>query len=265
MRRIPFRASSRIASTRARAARERYPLPVIERIASEPVPHAWQAVHLGERFAARDGAAGDRRTHPRGPRQGQRLRLLLSPERDQACIGWACGAMDFGRRGVFNWPQHHRPRDVHAVRGGDRARRRRLGDGVVFADRSALAHEGHARRLPASGQGGDRAEGAWPLQPSARRGATFLWWANVATRVHEKYQSFFPPDVRFVADHAKRAITSFPRSDRPELRQSDFIPPAATHGVAAEEQPARAVPPRRQLSGRRPELRMPTSPSRRAT
>ena len=39
---------------------------------------------------------------------------------------------------------------------------------------------------------------------------TFLWWANAATRVHEKYQSFFPPDVRFVADHAKRAITSFP-------------------------------------------------------
>ena len=24
---------------------------------------------------------------------------------------------------------------------------------------------------------------------------TFLWWANAATRVHESYQSFFPPDV----------------------------------------------------------------------
>ena len=29
---------------------------------------------------------------------------------------------------------------------------------------------------------------------------TFLWWANVATRVHEHYQSFFPPDATFVAD-----------------------------------------------------------------
>ena len=38
---------------------------------------------------------------------------------------------------------------------------------------------------------------------------TFLWWANVATRVHEQYQSFFPPDVRYVADHAKRAMTRF--------------------------------------------------------
>jgi hypothetical protein len=39
---------------------------------------------------------------------------------------------------------------------------------------------------------------------------TFLWWANVAVRVHDQYQSFFPPDVTFVADHAKRAISSFP-------------------------------------------------------
>jgi tetratricopeptide (TPR) repeat protein len=39
---------------------------------------------------------------------------------------------------------------------------------------------------------------------------TFLWWANVAARVNDQYQSFFPPDVTFVADHAKRAVSSFP-------------------------------------------------------
>jgi hypothetical protein len=44
---------------------------------------------------------------------------------------------------------------------------------------------------------------------------TFLWWANVATDVHERYQSFFPEDVRYVADHAKRAMSTFPlRSGR---------------------------------------------------
>ena len=47
---------------------------------------------------------------------------------------------------------------------------------------------------------------------------TFLWWANVATRVHEKYQSFFPPDVSYVADHAKRAMTPS-RFVRPLLRR----------------------------------------------
>jgi len=39
---------------------------------------------------------------------------------------------------------------------------------------------------------------------------TFLWWANVAVRVHDQYQAFFPPDVDYVADHAKRAVSSFP-------------------------------------------------------
>ena len=39
---------------------------------------------------------------------------------------------------------------------------------------------------------------------------TFLWWANVATRVHEQYQSFFPPDATHVADHAKQATSTFP-------------------------------------------------------
>jgi hypothetical protein len=39
---------------------------------------------------------------------------------------------------------------------------------------------------------------------------TFMWWANAAVKTHEDYRSFFPLDVRYVADHAKRAITSFP-------------------------------------------------------
>ena len=48
---------------------------------------------------------------------------------------------------------------------------------------------------------------------------TFLWWANVATRVHEQYQSFFPPDVRYVADHAKRAVTEYPLQSGRLLRR----------------------------------------------
>jgi len=47
---------------------------------------------------------------------------------------------------------------------------------------------------------------------------TFLWWANVAARVHDQYQSFFPPDVTCVADHAVRAMTSFPIARRTSKR-----------------------------------------------
>ncbi len=39
---------------------------------------------------------------------------------------------------------------------------------------------------------------------------TFLWWANAGLEAHEQYQSFFPPDVVYMADHAKRAMSAFP-------------------------------------------------------
>ena len=69
---------------------------------------------------------------------------------------------------------------------------------------------------------------------------TFLWWANVATRVHEHYQSFFPPDVRYVADHARRAMTRFRCSDGVLLRRE--LRRARAHGVPAEEPPHAFVP-----------------------
>jgi tetratricopeptide (TPR) repeat protein len=39
---------------------------------------------------------------------------------------------------------------------------------------------------------------------------TFLWWENAGLHVHDQYQAFFPPDVTFVVDHAKRAVSRFP-------------------------------------------------------
>ena len=62
----------------------------------------------------------------------------------------------------------------------------------------------------------------------------------MAVRVHEKYQSFFPEDVRFVADHAKRAVTSFPLSSG-RYYGIDYAERAKS-GVPKEDQPAMFVP-----------------------
>jgi hypothetical protein len=70
---------------------------------------------------------------------------------------------------------------------------------------------------------------------------TFLWWANVATRVHERYQSFFPPDVSYVADHAKRAMSEFPLC-RGFYYGVDYGR-RGEKGVPAEEAPRCFVPP----------------------
>ena len=115
---------------------------------------------------------------------------------------WISGGVE------FNWPQHHRPgtylpADVTIEDEGE-------GVFTVW-----MSEHDPLNRL--KGMHGIR------LRPDSSlielRGRlynrtphvhTFLWWANVAARVHEKYQSFFPTDVHYVADHAVRAMSSFP-------------------------------------------------------
>ncbi len=121
---------------------------------------------------------------------------------------WISGGVE------FNWPQHHRPGTylptdvfVEACEDGsyivwlsthDPIQHMKGMHGICVRPNSALI-ELKARifnRTPVT--------------------QTFLWWANVAARVHDRYQSFFPPDVHYVADHAVRAQSSFP------IAQNDY-------------------------------------------
>ncbi|MEO7717326.1 MAG: DUF5107 domain-containing protein, partial [Capsulimonas sp.] len=70
---------------------------------------------------------------------------------------------------------------------------------------------------------------------------TFLWWANLCADVHEGYQSFLPPDVTHVADHAKRAVSAYPLCEA-RYYGVDYAGRAA-NGVPVSEIPARFVPP----------------------
>ncbi|MCS5731775.1 DUF5107 domain-containing protein [Herbiconiux moechotypicola] len=189
-----------------------YPMPFIDRIATEKAPRAWQAVHLENEY----------------------LRLLLLPEiggrihlgydktadydffyRNNvikpALVGlagpWISGGVE------FNWPQHHRPGtflpvDTRIERGDDGAVT------VWHSDIDPLQRMRglHGVRLT---PGSSLIEVLAELTNRTDEPQTFLWWANVAARSHERYQSFFPTDVRYVADHARRAVTAFPRADRP--------------------------------------------------
>ena len=115
---------------------------------------------------------------------------------------WMSGGVE------FNWPQHHRPATwmptAHSIEQAedgsvtvwlgdhDPMHRMRGTLGICLRPGSALI-EAKARLCNRS--------------PLTR---TFLWWANVAAEVHDEYQSFFPPDVNYVADHAARAMSHFP-------------------------------------------------------
>ena len=119
-----------------------------------------------KRLHARRPAAGARRAHLyRTGQDEQRLRLLLPQRRHQARARRPCGAVDFGRR-RSQLAAAPPPGDVHADRGGDRARRRRQHHGVDERPRSAEPAGGPPRHLPQAGFVRRRAQGA-ALQPYA--------------------------------------------------------------------------------------------------
>ncbi len=184
-----------------------YPLPFYDRIAEKYVPHDWDAVFLENEFL-----------HVMLlPQLGGRIHRLLDktngydaiyyqPVIKPALVGlagpWASGGIE------FNWPQHHRPStfmpaDVHVESHAEGAVTVWLGEHEPMARLKGMhgvcLHPGRAV-LELKARVYNRTDDA----------QTFLWWANVATRVHEHYQSFFPPDATVVADHAKRAMSTFP-------------------------------------------------------
>jgi len=214
-----------------------YPLPVIDRIDTEPQDHEWKAIHLENEFIRIMVL----------PEIGGRIHVGLDKQNGYdffyrqnvikpALVGlagpWISGGVE------FNWPQHHRPATFMPVD----TKIEREPDGAITiwcSDHDPMSHmKGmHGLRLrPGKAYLELRAR----LYNRTTDTQTFLWWANVATRVHEKYQSFFPRDVRFVADHAKRAITEFPLSQG-KYYGVDYGK-RAIDGVPEEEKPRCFVP-----------------------
>lgn len=186
-----------------------YPLPFHERISATKVAHRWQAVHL----------------------ENEWLRLVILPEiggriyvaydkvaeydifyRNNvikpALVGlagpWVSGGIE------FNWPQHHRPAtflptDFTVERDDDGSVTVWCSDHDPFTRMKGM----HGIRIRPDSS---KIEARVRLYNRNECRQTFLWWANVAAAVNDDYQSFFPRDVTWVADHAKRAVVTFPQA-----------------------------------------------------
>ncbi|WP_109486302.1 DUF5107 domain-containing protein [Occallatibacter savannae] len=214
-----------------------YPLPFIDRIATEPTPKSWKAVHIENEY----------------------LRLMILPEiGGRIHIGYdkTSGYDFFYRQNVikpalvglagpwisggveFNWPQHHRPATFMPV--STEIDRSIDGSITVWCSDHDPIHRMKGMHGICLHPGRAICELKVRLFNRIPFTQTFLWWANVATRVHEMYQSFFPADISFVADHAKRAVTSFPLSNGTYYGVA--YDERARNGVPADEAPSDFVP-----------------------
>jgi tetratricopeptide (TPR) repeat protein len=217
-----------------------YPLPFTDRIAEMPQDRKWKAVWIENEFIrvlVLPEIGG--RIHAFQDKTNGYDLIYHQPVIKPALVGlagpWISGGIE------FNWPQHHRPAtflpvDIEIEHHPD-------GSKTIWCS----DHDPMCRMKGMHGICLHPGKAYLELKVRAYNRTslvqTFLWWANVATRVHEAYQSFFPPDVFYVADHARRSISEYPlcqgryygvdyggrgrigvpRSERP----ADFTPPHA--------------------------------------
>jgi len=214
-----------------------YPLPVIDRIETVPTLQSWHAVHIENRYLRIMVL----------PQIGGRIHVgmdklngydffyrqnVIKPALVGLAGPWISGGVE------FNWPQHHRPATYMPVD----IQIERAEDGSITIWCSDHDPMNRMKGMHGVCLHPDKAyvEVRVRLYNRTEQTQTFLWWANVATHVHEQYQSFFPKDVPFAADHAKRALTEYPLSQ--EVYYGIDYGKRARCGVPIEELPSHFVP-----------------------
>jgi tetratricopeptide (TPR) repeat protein len=184
-----------------------YPLPFTDRIAEKPVDRKWKAIWIENQFIRAMVL----------PEIGGRIHVLQDKTNGYdviynqtvikpALVGlagpWISGGIE------FNWPQHHRPATFLPV--DFEIEEHADGSKTIWCS----DHDPMCRMKGMHGICLHPGKSFLELKVRAYNRTsfvqTFLWWANVATRVHEAYQSFFPPDVFYVADHARRSMSEYP-------------------------------------------------------
>jgi len=184
-----------------------YPLPVIDRIAETKTDRKWKVIWIENEFVrvmilpeigGRIHAIQDK-TNGYDLIYNQRV---IKPALVGLTGPWASGGIE------FNWPQHHRPAtflpmDFEIEEHADGSKTVWCSDHDPICRMKGM----HGVCLYPGKAYVELKVRAFNRTPFVQ---TFLWWANVATRVHEAYQSFFPPDVYYVADHARRSMSEYP-------------------------------------------------------
>ncbi len=187
-----------------------YPNPVVDSVSDERADVPWAALHLENeyvRLMVLPEIGG--RIHVGMDRTNGYDFFYRQNVIKPALVGllgpWISGGVE------FNWPQHHRPSSFMPV---DWAIEELVDGGRTIW---CSEHEPMGRMKGMHGvtlrPGSSLVELRVRLFNRTPTVNTFLWWANVCARVHDEYQSFFPPDVRYVFDHAKRAVSTFPVAD----------------------------------------------------
>jgi len=184
-----------------------YPYPVIEKISDEKIDKQWHAVFLENEYVKIMIL----------PELGGRVQMAYDKIKERhfiyynsvikpALVGltgpWISGGIE------FNWPQHHRPSTYLPV--DFSIEENEDGSATVWINEQERMFHQKATVAFTVYPGRAYLEIKAALFNPTPVPQTFLWWANPAVKVNDRYQSVFPPDVNAVFDHGKRDVSSFP-------------------------------------------------------
>lgn len=115
---------------------------------------------------------------------------------------WVSGGVE------FNWAQHHRPTtfmplDAKVCENPDGSKTCIMGESEPF-------NRMHGEVAITLYPGSSIVEATATVCNRTDRPLPFMWWNNLAVRVHKQYKAVFPPDVEWGNDHDRRAVISFP-------------------------------------------------------
>ena len=184
-----------------------YPLPCTDRLSNDPVTQEYDAVTLENEYidVTLLPELGGKIHGAKAKKSGYEF-IYQNKVIKPALIGlagpWVSGGVE------FNWPQHHRPTtfmptEASLQENPDGSKTCWMGEAEPFHRMRGMV--GITVR-----PGSSVVEATAVVYNRTDAPLPFMWWNNLAVRVHSQYKAMFPPDVEWAVDHDRRAVISFP-------------------------------------------------------
>ena len=184
-----------------------YPIPYTDRLSNTPVDKAYDMITLSNEYIEVEllpelGGKIHGAVQKSNGYEFIYKNICIKPAMVGLAGPWVSGGVE------FNWPQHHRPTTFMPTE----ATLRENADGskTCWMGEADPFHRMRGMVGVTVYPGSSIVEAKAVVYNRTDAPLPFMWWNNLAVRVHEKYKATFPPDVEWGNDHDRRAVISFP-------------------------------------------------------
>jgi len=184
-----------------------YPIPFTDRLSNEPVEHEYDTVtisneHIEVVLLPEIGGKIHKATDLHNNYEFIYGNTVIKPAMVGLAGPWVSGGVE------FNWPQHHRPTTFMPLEAT--IRENPDGSKTCIMGEAEPFHRMRGQVAITVYPGSSVVEAVSTVYNTTDKPLPFMWWNNLAVRVHDKYKACFPPDVEWGNDHDRRAVISFP-------------------------------------------------------